>query len=224
MAAAALLTTSIHHHFQKYATHARAFYDIIYGHSPLSLRVIDWFVTHYAKAFNVCYWIDEEGRMHETLPKGLSPSEAMRFRKFHLYFEYRAQLRSFTKMLFDPFRRHARMTFVVDKSPLLTMETTLGQLNFFRWAILHHVLTYIQHHLPEIEQHMSDHQHSKKDATEDGPTTTAVAIKNHTASASKASSSHAAPPSRAIKVAMPGVVRKNDANNKIQTACYVRFD
>lgn len=34
------------------------------------------------------------------------------------------------------------------------MQTTVGQLNFFRWAIENNVLKYIQTHLPEIEKAM----------------------------------------------------------------------
>ena len=34
------------------------------------------------------------------------------------------------------------------------MQTTVGQLNFFRWAIENNVLEYIQTHLPEIEKAM----------------------------------------------------------------------
>ena len=34
------------------------------------------------------------------------------------------------------------------------MQTTVGQLNFFRWAIENNVLEYIQTHLPDIEKAM----------------------------------------------------------------------
>ena len=31
------------------------FMDIINGKSKMSLRIIDWFITHYTKKFNIIY-------------------------------------------------------------------------------------------------------------------------------------------------------------------------
>jgi hypothetical protein len=156
-----LLLTSLTSYFGKNAESARLFHDVVMGASPLSLRVIDWFVTHYAKAAKVIYFVDDQGTLLESgIPDGMN---AARVRKVSLYLDYRAQLRSFTKMMFDPFRRHHRITFVLQANPLVTVETTVGQLNFFRWAIQNQVLTYIQNHLQDIESHMSCFQAARKD-------------------------------------------------------------
>lgn len=134
-------------------------YDIITGTSPLSLRVIDWFVTHYAKTKNTLYWINDhtcEMVEHST------PQSSVTLRKFYLYLEYRAQLKSYSKIHFDCFRRHERISFVIDNTPLRVIETTVGQLNFFRWAMQNNVLDYIRQHLAEIEEHMSTFQKKSK--------------------------------------------------------------
>jgi hypothetical protein len=96
--------------------------------------------------------------MMEGLPAHFTPE----IRKFHLYYEYRAQLKSYTKLYFDPFRRHNRISFVVQTAPHMAIETTLGQLNFFRWAIQNHILDYVQSHLTEIEEAMTQYQSHRK--------------------------------------------------------------
>jgi len=124
----------------------------------LSLRLIDWFVTHYARMKNVVYWIDDtKKRFVENMP-----NNGEHLRKFHLYLEYRAQLQSYTKMYFDPFRRYERITFMLEPSKMLSIESTVGQLNFFRWALQNHVIEYIANHLHEIEESMSSFQNSEK--------------------------------------------------------------
>lgn len=149
-----LLLNSLTTYYGRHTTHRNVLYDIVNGVSPLSLRVIDWFVTHYAKTYNVVYWInDEDGSISEQ------PTSDVRFRKFNVYLDTRAQLKSYTKLHFDPFRRHERISFVLETAPVLkVIETTVGQLNFFRWALHNQLLEYIQNHLVEIEEHMSSYQ------------------------------------------------------------------
>lgn len=145
-----LLLTSLTTYYGKHPERRDVLYNVVSGNSPLSLRVIDWFVTHYAKAYNVVYWInDAEGTISEV------PTADVNFRKFNVYLDTRAQLKSYTKLHFDPFRRHERISFVLETSPMKVIETTVGQLNFFRWALHNHLLDYIQNHLIEIEEHMS---------------------------------------------------------------------
>lgn len=154
-----LLLSSLTAYYNKNPVHRAILYEIIQGTSPLSLRVIDWFVTHYAKTKNILYWVNEDTG---ELVENSAPSN-QRLRKFYLYLEYRAQLKSYSKIHFDCFRRHERISFVVENSPLKVIETTVGQLNFFRWALQNNVLEYIRRHLPEIEAHMStNHKRSKE--------------------------------------------------------------
>lgn len=149
-AGSSLLLSSVTAYFQKAGSAtATALHDVVNGTSPISLRLLDGFVTHYARTHNVIYWIDDaRGVIHETV----TPATAARLRKFHLYFEYRAQLKSYTKMYFDPFRRHDRITFVIGSD---SIETTVGQLNFFRWVFQNRILDYIQAHMSDIEKVLS---------------------------------------------------------------------
>ena len=41
---------------------------IILGHSELSLRVLDWFVTNYAKQYNIIYSIKKQTRLRQSIP------------------------------------------------------------------------------------------------------------------------------------------------------------
>lgn len=171
-----LLLSSLTSYYNKHPAHRAMLYDIIEGTSPLSLRVIDWFVTHYAKTKNTLYWInDDQGELVEHS----TPSNQHSLRKFYLYLEYRAQLKSYSKIHFDCFRRHERISFVIDSAPFRVIETTVGQLNFFRWAMQNNVLDYIRQHLPEIEEHMSTFQkRSKSGGGGDGPSPNTV-LKAH---------------------------------------------
>jgi hypothetical protein len=154
-----LLQSSLSKYFTEHKKEALILKQLVEGTYPVSLRVIDWFVTHYSKIKNIMYWLDDsKNSMMEGLPAHFTPE----IRKFHLYYEYRAQLKSYTKLYFDPFRRHNRISFVVQTAPHMAIETTLGQLNFFRWAIQNHILDYVQSHLTEIEEAMTQYQSHRK--------------------------------------------------------------
>ena len=153
-----LLLNSLTVYYDKYPEYRIDLNNIIQGKYKVSLRVIDWFITHYSKYKNILYWIDEENnKIHESILK-VGPH----LRKFHLYLEYRAQLKSYTKLYFDPFRRHERISFILEHKPITFIETTIGQLNFFKWIFQNHILEYIQTHQKEIEKHMNEYQNSKK--------------------------------------------------------------
>ena len=144
-----LLLASLSGYFAKNPSNRAVLREIISGESKVSLRVIDWFVTHYANVKDVAYWLDDKGRLIET-PRGQTDLS-----RFNLYLEYRTQLKSYTKLHFDPFRRHERITFIVETQPeIMAIETTVGQLNFFRWAIQNRVVQFIMNHLSEIETAM----------------------------------------------------------------------
>lgn len=154
-ASRSLLLTSLTGFYALHPEHCKIISSIISGESRLSLRILDWFVTHYARMTNVIYYIDSDGELLEEYP---ATGGGAHIRKFNLYLEYRKQLQSYTKMFFDPFRRHERITFVVSHSPLAVIETTVGQLNFFRWATENHVVRFVLNNLTKIESHMAAHQ------------------------------------------------------------------
>lgn len=107
--------------------------DLLKGTSAISLRLVDWFVTNYAKAHNTSYTVSGQ--------------------EFVVYMNYKNQLKAYSKKLFDPFCRRERISFQVPgHEPFLT---TVGKLNFFRWAIEKDILTFIKGHQTEIEREMN---------------------------------------------------------------------
>nr|WRJ69773.1 hypothetical protein TetV2_00324 [Oceanusvirus sp.] len=107
--------------------------SIIQGTEDLSLRLIDWFVTNYAKRNNSIAVVDDT--------------------QFSIYHSYRTQLETYSKHQFDPFRRHQRIRYVYDGEN--SIETTVGQLNFFRWAVENGILEHIRRNKAAIEKDMA---------------------------------------------------------------------
>ena len=128
----------------------RAVLPYITGDSEVSLRLIDWFVTNFSKKHNVV--------LSHELADGSGTSV-----HFNVYLNYRAQLKAYSKQQFDPFRRRDRIEFFYDEgSP--SVETTIGQLNFFRWMLQNRVIDYVTRHAAAIERDMIacqrvEHQH-----------------------------------------------------------------
>ena len=138
--------------------------------SPISLRIIDWFVTNYAKKYYTIYdivpgsveapivplgrGVGDEGRRDVFASHGVTEPT-----RFKVYNDYKLKLKAYSKRRFDPFCRWERIMLPYpgegsDASPQ-QLETTIGQLNFFKWAIEHHILDYIQLHYHEIERDMN---------------------------------------------------------------------
>lgn len=110
-----------------------AFLPIYKGDSPMSLRLIDYFVTNYAKKNNTSYLLGT--------------------RQFLVYFQYKRELNAYSKRLFDPFCRRDRILFQARGYEEIT--TTVGQLNFFRWAVEKQILQYISENREAIEKDMN---------------------------------------------------------------------
>jgi len=122
--------------FYNSRNHIHTILPIIEGQSKVSLRLIDWFVTNYSKKNNV------------VITKQVSNNII----HFNVYLSYRSQLKAYSKQLFDPFRRRDRITFVYDNDK--SLETTIGQLNFFRWVLQNDILAYIHMNVVTIEKDM----------------------------------------------------------------------
>jgi hypothetical protein len=103
------------------------------GTSTISLRLIDWFVTNYAKQYNTSYILNSQ--------------------EFLVYTNYKSQLKAYSKKLFDPFCRRERIMFQLSgHEPFLT---TVGKLNFFRWAFEKGIMDYIKLNYVKIEKEMN---------------------------------------------------------------------
>ncbi len=107
--------------------------EILNGTSAISLRLIDWFVTNYAKTHSTSYILNNQ--------------------EFLVYLNYKSQLKAYSKKLFDPFCRRERILFEIQGHPAFL--TTVGKLNFFRWAIEKGILDYIRLHSVDIEKEMN---------------------------------------------------------------------
>jgi len=132
---------------------------IVMGDSNISLRVIDWFVTNYSKKNNILYNIDYQ------------QNDELKTKQFIVYINYKSQLKAYSKRYFDPFCRRERIDFQYKANKNIT--TTVGQLNFFRWAISNNVINYIRENLSLIEKDMNQsirHLYQKKEQNTDTDT------------------------------------------------------
>ena len=116
---------------------------VINGTTNISLRIMDWFVTNYSKKHYTVYDLVGSGGGTGTPAK-----------RFKVYVDYKLKLRAYSKKRFDPFCRWDRIN-VPHKNGATYIQTTLGQLNFFKWAIENEVLRYIQENYTAIETDMN---------------------------------------------------------------------
>lgn len=114
---------------------------IITGESKISLRIVDWFATNYAKKYYTLYDIDD-------------------VRRFKVYVDYKLKLKAYSKKRFDPFCRWDRIS--VPYKDGTCIETTIGQLNFFKWALENKVIKYIEDNYETIEKDMNSRNSTSK--------------------------------------------------------------
>jgi hypothetical protein len=114
---------------------------IINGQSSISLRIVDWFVTNYSKQYYVTF----------------STKNDLRFK---VYVDYKLKLRAYSKKRFDPFCRWDRISVPYKDEHYI--QTTIGQLNFFKWAFENDVIEYIKTHYSDIETDMNSRNSTSK--------------------------------------------------------------
>ena len=131
---------------------------IVNGTSPISLRLVDYFVTNYAKKMNTSFMASGK--------------------HFLIYFHYKRELNAYSKRLFDPFCRRERIMF--QARGVEPFVTTVGQLNFFRWFIEKEILEYVVAHRDTIETDMNktlkDHYSRSTTSTTTATTATAATV------------------------------------------------
>ena len=120
--------------------------NIINGESNISLRIVDWFVTNFAKKYYTVY----------ELPMKEGSSDTYRFK---VYNEYKLKLKAYNKKRFDPFCRWERITIPYENN---FIETTIGQLNFFKWALENKIVDFIRENYDAIESDMNHRNSSSK--------------------------------------------------------------
>jgi hypothetical protein len=123
--------------------------NIINGETKISLRIVDWFVTNYAKKYYTVYDLASR-RLNGEI-------EIIRFK---VYNDYKLKLKAYSKRRFDPFCRWERINIPYDDEKY--METTIGQLNFFKWAIENNIIDFIKANYSDIEGDMNNRNSTAK--------------------------------------------------------------
>ena len=148
--------------------------SIINGESKISLRIVDWFTTNYAKKYYTVYNLKND------------PSN----KRFKVYVDYKLKLRSYSKKKFDPFCRWERINIPYKGEKSTFIQTTIGQLNFFKWAFENDIITYIESNYADIEKDMNTRNSmSKKNRYDDSPSASASSSLSSNSSYSSSSSS-----------------------------------
>lgn len=134
-----VLLNSLYEFYQKDSNMSKIL-PIVTGNSEISLRVLDYFVTNYAKINDIKIKLDDN--------------------KFlNVYQDYKNKLKSYNKRFFDPFCRinkknlTNKIAFKYDKDNFII--TTIGQLNFFKWAIINKIIEYVKENHKSINEDMN---------------------------------------------------------------------
>lgn len=116
--------------------------SIINGESNISIRGLDWFVANNSKKNNTFYKININGKKEF----------------FYVNNEYKNQLNGYSKNYFDPFCRKKKIiySYTSPAGKNIVFVSSIGQLNFFQWALRNKVIKYVQLHIKEIEKDMKE--------------------------------------------------------------------
>lgn len=106
---------------------------ILLGQSKLSISLFNWFITNYIKKNYTNIKIKDKN--------------------IDLYLQYKLQLKSYKKILFDPFSRSKRIKFYLDNTLEKYLITTIGQLNFFRWIIDNGIIEYLLLNFDDLKKY-----------------------------------------------------------------------
>ena len=137
--------------FYKESQNLNILLPIILQQTKISLRSLDWFVTNYCKKYNINYLLTKNGDTKMYFP----------------FKSYKSQLKAYSKKFCDPFCRRERVVFdyhnnvIINFNPNIKLGhkeyiiTTIGQLNFFRFAIQDNIINYAMEHITDIENDMN---------------------------------------------------------------------
>jgi len=131
--------------FYKQDDNLKRILKIITGETKISLRIVDWFATNYAKKnFTLYNILDKNGKD----------------RRFKVYVDYKLKLKAYSKKNFDPFCRWERISIPYENGTHI--ETTIGQLNFFKWTLENNIIQFIEDNYEEIENDMNKRNSTSK--------------------------------------------------------------
>ena len=117
--------------------------NIIDGKYKISLRFLDWFVTRYCYLYKTSIPVKNNYNKEQD---------------FNINISYKAQLKSFKKKCFDPFKRKNKFYYSFgeqnnnenNNENNNSILTTLGQLNFFKWTLSFDIITYVENNFDAI--------------------------------------------------------------------------
>ena len=120
-------------------------------HSKFSVGLLNWFNVNYAKEYGVEYTIETLGRQ----------------RSVYVWQSYNAALSGYKKEYFDPFARgkNCGKEIAIEHNGEI-INTTIRQLNYFRWAINNGVIDYVRKHVDEIYDDMINRIRRGKSSSE----------------------------------------------------------
>ena len=182
--------------------------SVINGTTNISLRIMDWFVTNYSKKHYTVY---------DLVGSGNGAGAGAGAKRFKVYVDYKLKLRAYSKKRFDPFCRWDRIN-VPHKNGTTYIQTTLGQLNFFKWAIENEVIRYIEENYTAIETDMNIRNnttrkiaksHQTSAATVDGGEFVAFVVASGSDANSSCASNHSVPSGSSV---VSGSVVASNAN------------
>ena len=132
--------------FYKNEDYLRRMLKIITGECKISLRIVDWFTTNYAKKNYTLFDITNDNGDF--------------VKRFKVYCDYKLKLKAYSKKRFDPFCRWDRISIPYKDGTCI--ETTIGQLNFFKWSLENKVIDYIDENYDTIEKDMNNRNSTSK--------------------------------------------------------------
>ena len=138
---------------------------IINNEDPISLRLLNWFAMKYSSTMESLEFVCADGSIE----------------LFDVKISYTARLDTHSKKFFDPFRRGKRFDYQYDRAGMV-VETTLCQLNFFRWLLLHGLLEYVEEHFDYLKNKMGNHnikEKKKKEKEEQQKKTSRIVVKKN---------------------------------------------
>ena len=145
------LLTNLQLFYQQHPEYLQFVQSVASGKNhTISLRILDWLCTSYAKRHNVVIY----QKNHVV----------------HLHTAYKAFLSSHSKKLFDAFRRRKRV-HVTKSGDILTDEdakerllfvSTIAQLMFFYWCYDRDIITYAETNVNAIEMDLRSYVKDKQ--------------------------------------------------------------
>jgi hypothetical protein len=141
---------------------------------------MDWFVTNYAKEKYLIYTavkymdtgalvlitnaLNSSGGVVDTQTDEQYDNPNLKVTHVNVHKEYKLKLKAYSKKRFDPFGRGDKIYIPFEHQ--MNVDSTLCQMNFFKWVLDNHVLDYIKTYHKDIEKDMNTRNTSNKPRTD----------------------------------------------------------